>query len=258
MGLTMRERRALARESAQKYRGASRRQKVALLEAFVGQTQFCDAIPFYRQEKQFARIVIELSRVDFCNWAVQAAGQCDPLIELFLDEIRAGLVMQMDGARLQVMKELGRADTAQSFMWVMRGGPPGKPVILYRYHPSRSASIPLQYLSGYKGHLQTDGYEGYAEVGSLPGIVHVGCWAHARRKFDEPAKSSKKAAALMKPWGGLERSIASRQSCVLSSYPPRRFSGVEKGRSCRFCGISKSGLKRKLSKFRPRFSWAKR
>ena len=165
------------------------------LLAFVLVSKFCDAIPFYRQEKQFARIGIELPRGDFCNWAVQAAGQCDSLMELFLDEIRAGPVMQMDETRVQVMKELGRADSAQSFMWVMRGGPPGKPVIVYRYHPSRSAAIPLQYLSGFQGHLQTDGYEGYAEVGSLPGIVHVGCWAHVRRKFDEAAKSSKKSGS---------------------------------------------------------------
>jgi hypothetical protein len=33
-------------------------------------------------------------------------------MELFLDEIRAGPVMQMDETRVQVMKELGRADTA--------------------------------------------------------------------------------------------------------------------------------------------------
>lgn len=165
------------------------------LLAFVLVSKFCDAIPFYRQQKQFARIGIELPRVDFCNWTIQAALQCDPLMELFLDEIRAGPVMQMDETRVQVMKELGRADSAQSFMWVMRGGPPGKPVIVYRYHPSRSAAIPLQYLSGFHGHLQTDGYEGYAEVGSLPGIVHVGCWAHVRRKFDEAAKSSNKSGS---------------------------------------------------------------
>ena len=106
------------------------------------------------------------------------ARQCDPLVEIFLEQIRAGPVVQMDETRLQVMKELGRADTAQSFMWVIRGGPPENPVILYRYHPSHSAKIPLVYLSDYKGYLQTDGYEAYADVGALEGITHVGCWAH--------------------------------------------------------------------------------
>ena len=54
------------------------------LLAFILVGKFCDAIPFYRQEKQFARIGVELSRVDFCNWAVEAALKCDPLVEIFL------------------------------------------------------------------------------------------------------------------------------------------------------------------------------
>ncbi len=55
------------------------------LLAYVMVSKFCDAIPFYRQEKQFNRIGIELSRVDFSNWAIQAARQCDPLVEILLD-----------------------------------------------------------------------------------------------------------------------------------------------------------------------------
>jgi transposase len=165
------------------------------LLAYVLVSKFCDAIPFYRQEKLFSRIGIELSRVDFSNWAIQAARQCDPIIEIFLDEIRAGPVVQMDETRLQVMKELGRANTTQSYMWVIRGGPPENPVILYRYHPTRSAKIPLQYLSEYEGFLHTDGYEGYEKAGALPGVTHAGCWAHVRRRFDEAAKASKKTGS---------------------------------------------------------------
>jgi transposase len=117
------------------------------LLAYVLVSKFCDAIPFYRQEKLFRRIGIELSRVDFCHWAMQVARQCDPLIEGFLDDIRAGPAVQMDETPLQVMKELGRADTTKSYMWVLRGGPPQTPLVVYRYHPSRSARIALQYPS---------------------------------------------------------------------------------------------------------------
>ena len=175
------------------------------LLAFILVSKFCDAIPFYRQEKQFARIGVQLPRGDFCHWAAQAALKCDPLMEIFLEQIRSGPVVQMDETRVQVMKEPGRADTTQSFMWVMRGGPPQAPLILYRYHPSRSASIPLQYLSGYHGFLQTDGYEGYAEVGSLPGIIHSGCWSHARRKYDEAAKASKHAGSAHEAMGRIAK-----------------------------------------------------
>lgn len=160
------------------------------LLAYVLVSKFCDAIPFYRQETLFRRIGVELSRTDFCNWAVQAGRAADPLVEIFLDEIRAGPVVQMDETHLQVMKERDRANTTKSYMWVMRGGPPAAPLILYRYHPSRNARIPFEYLSSFKGHLQTDGYEGYTDIGSQPEIIHVGCWAHCRRKFDEAATAS--------------------------------------------------------------------
>ena len=175
------------------------------LLAYVMVSKFCDAIPFYRQEKLFRRIGIELSRVDFCNWAIQVARQCDPLIEVFLDEIRAGPVVQMDETPLQVMKELGRANTKKSYMWVMRGGPPENPVIVYRYHPTRGAKIPLGYLSEYEGFLQTDGYDGYTDTGLLAGITHAGCWAHARRKFDEAAKASKKTGSAEEALGQIRK-----------------------------------------------------
>ena len=55
------------------------------LLAFILVAKFCDAIPFYRQEKQFARIGVELSRADFCHWAMEAAGKCDALIEIFIE-----------------------------------------------------------------------------------------------------------------------------------------------------------------------------
>lgn len=165
------------------------------LLAYVLVSKFCDAIPFYRQETLFRRIGVELSRTDFCNWAVAVGGAADPLMRVFLDEIRAGPVVQMDETHLQVMKERDRADTTKSWMWVMRGGPPQAPVILYRYHPSREARIPLEYLSGFRGHLQTDGYDGYELVGSQPEVIHVGCFAHCRRKFDEAAHAAGKGGS---------------------------------------------------------------
>jgi hypothetical protein len=41
--------------------------------------------------------------------------------------------------------------------------------------------------------LQTDGYEGYTALGAEPGSVHVGCWAHTRRKFDEALRGQGKS-----------------------------------------------------------------
>jgi transposase len=198
------------------------------LLAYILVSKFCDAIPFYRQEKLFRRIGIELSRVDFSHWAIQAARQCDPLIGGFLDEIRAGPVVQMDESRLQVMKELGRADTTQSFMWVIRGGPPQNPVVVYRYHPTRSAKIPLSYLSDYEGYLQTDGYEGYRDVGSLAGITHVGCWSHVRRKFDEASKATKKPGSAEEALGRIAKLYRIERELRGQDLGPQKFARQRK------------------------------
>ena len=46
--------------------------------------------------------------------------------------------------------------------------------------------FPAAFLNGFRGYLQTDGYAGYNAV---EGAIHVGCWAHVRRKFDEALRA---------------------------------------------------------------------
>ena len=166
--------------------------------AYIVTAKYCDAIPLYRQEKQFSRIGIDISRSSLCGWVLEAAEKCTPLIELMLDHIRAGPMIEMDETTVQVLKEMSRPDTSKSYMWVMCGGAPEHPVLLYRYHPTRSKEVAKVYLNGYHGYLKTDGYSGYDEVGRSDQIIHVGCWAHARRKFDEASAATKKTGAAEK------------------------------------------------------------
>lgn len=58
--------------------------------------KFCDHLPYYRQEKRFERIGVDVSRQDMGNWQMALTRQLDPLMELFEREIRSGPVMQMD------------------------------------------------------------------------------------------------------------------------------------------------------------------
>jgi transposase len=107
--------------------------------------------------------------------------------------LKSGPVIQMDETTVQVMGEEGREDTQKSYMWLALGGPLDKPVVLYEYRETRGGYHAKELLKGYSGYLQTDGYEGYdSAVKDMPGIVHVGCFAHARRKFYEASKITKK------------------------------------------------------------------
>jgi len=165
------------------------------LVAYMLVSKFCDALPFYRQERQFQRMGVDLSRQDMANWTMAVARRIQPLVQLLRREIHDGPVVQIDETTLQVMQEPGRANTSKSYMWVYRGGQPEHPVVDYQYHPSRSGEVPLKALQDYRGFVQTDGYEGYEELGRQPGITHVGCWAHVRRKFFEAKVVSKQSGS---------------------------------------------------------------
>lgn len=159
------------------------------LVAHIACAKFEDALPLYRQEKIFARKGIELPRSTLCSWLIKAAERAGPVMALLGREVRSGPVVNADETPLQVMKEPGRADTAKSYMWVFRGGDPKRPAVVFRYHATRSGQVPLDFLKGYRGYVQCDGYAGYEALGREPGVTLVGCWAHARRKFDKIAKA---------------------------------------------------------------------
>ena len=161
------------------------------LVAYIITAKFCDALPFFRQERQFQRIGIDISRQDMANWTIRVHHRVVPFLALLGQEIRRGPTVGIDETRVQVMNEPGRANTCQSYMWVFLGGMPEHRVVDYQYHPTRSGKVPLEYLSEYEGYVQSDGYEGYAELGRQPGVIPVGCWAHARRKYYEAKVVSK-------------------------------------------------------------------
>ena len=152
--------------------------------------KFCDALPFYRQERMFRRFGLEISRQDMANWTIAVAAKLSGYMELLKAELLRSPALHCDETYFQVMDEDERANPTKSYMWVMTGGTGRRCVVLYRYHASREGDFISSFLSSYNGFLQTDGYAGYNAIGEKPGIVHVACWAHARRKFVEAWEAS--------------------------------------------------------------------
>jgi transposase len=151
--------------------------------------KFCDALPFYRQEQRFARMGIDISRQDMSNWTIAAAEAAEPVMKILETELLRGPVIHMDETPVQVLGQTDRPNTAKSYVWLARGGPPGRTVILYRCRPTRAARHPQEMLAEYSGYLQTDGYEAYAKAIEGRPIILVGCWAHARRRFFDASKA---------------------------------------------------------------------
>ena len=155
--------------------------------------KFVMGSPLYRQEQEINRKGIHLSRQTMSNWILKAAEEyLTPVYECLHKELLTRDVLHADETTLQVLHEPGKKPQSESYMWLYRtSGDTDKPIVLYEYQPGRGAKHPKEFLAGYKGYLHTDGYVGYHDLGD--DIIVIGCWAHARRKFDEAVKSLPKA-----------------------------------------------------------------
>ena len=195
------------------------------LLAYVATAKYADALPLYRQETILQRAGIDVSRATLAHWMVRFGQGVQPLVNLMRETLLAGDFLQMDETRYQVLKEPGKAAQSQSYLWVQRGEPAlGQPIVLYDYDPSRSGTVPVRLLEGFRGYLQTDGYEGYEAVCEANGLVHVGCWAHARRKFDEAVKGQGRGALRKKA----SHRSAKETKALQGLDQIRRLYGVEK------------------------------
>jgi transposase len=161
--------------------------------AYVATNKYADGLPLYRQCHALKRLGIEQERHTLAHQMIKAGQLSQPLINLYHDKALEYPVLQMNETRTQVLKEPDKAASSQSYMWVMRGGPPGQTVVCFTYDPSRRQTVPERLLSGYEGYLQTDGYGGYNRITKEETITGVGCWQHARRKFTDAQKAIKRS-----------------------------------------------------------------
>lgn len=146
------------------------------------------ASPLYRLEHELKSQGISLSRQTMANWLIRCSEDwLEPIYERMKAKLLEHDVLHADETVLQVLQEPGKKANTNSYEWLYRtSGDDEHAIVLYEYQPTRSSSHPKHFLKGFKGYLHTDGYAGYH---SLPDITVVGCWAHARRKFEEALKA---------------------------------------------------------------------
>ncbi len=171
------------------------------LLAWILVAKYADALPLYRLEGILKRHGGRISRTTLANWMIRLEDVFKPLMNLLREHQLGSDYLQADETRIQVLKETGKSAQSDKWMWVIRGGPPDRPVVLFEYAPSRSEEVPLRLLDGFHGVLQTDGYAGYNRVCRENAITRIGCWDHARRKFVEASQAAptkKKGAKVSK------------------------------------------------------------
>ena len=154
--------------------------------AHVMYQKFVNSMPLYRQAKDWDAFGVKISRGTLANWIIYTSDHwLLPLWNAWKGILLTSPVIMADETVVQVLKEPGKTPQSESRMWVYCTGdvemPP--PIVLFEYQPSRSGDYPKEFLKiGRKFYLHTDGYAGYNTVENAE---HCGCFAHARRKFEE-------------------------------------------------------------------------
>lgn len=151
--------------------------------AHVAVSKFEDALPLYRMCKILHRYGIEISRATLANWMIALGEKVQPLVNLIQDHILEYDYLGIDETPFQVLKEKDRKADTLSYMWILKGGPPEKKSVLFKYDPHKSQKVLKEIIEGFKGYLQSDGGSCYSYLESVETIHHVGCFAHARRYF---------------------------------------------------------------------------
>lgn len=144
--------------------------------------KYANSVPLYRQEKDWQQYGVALKRSTLANWIIQCSRTYfSPVYDYMHRRLIQRRYVMADETRMQVLKEDGRRAQTQSFLWCFRSGDDGlPPIILFHYSPTRNGDVAKEFLDGFNGYLETDGYQGYNKV---PEIKRCTCFAHLRRYF---------------------------------------------------------------------------
>ena len=159
--------------------------------AFALVHKYVDGTPLYRLAQTFERAGVPVSRGALGRWVIASSERhLHRIFDALKLRLRSQDVIHGDETTVQVLKEEGKAPTSTSYMWVYRSSEDSEqPIVLFDYQPGRGQEHPQAFLGDYRGILMSDGYTAWR---TLKGATHLGCMAHARRRFADALKARKK------------------------------------------------------------------
>jgi transposase len=146
-------------------------------------SRFDDHVAYYTLERIFReRFGVAISRQQMVQWVEKVAHLLQAIYWLIWQELKAGDYLQIDESPVKVLDPEVKGKAAQGYLWFY--SQPGGYVFL-EFHQSRGRDGPRARLRGFRGTMQTDGYELYDALRKeRPSTLkRIGCVSHARRKF---------------------------------------------------------------------------
>lgn len=149
-------------------------------------------LPFHRQIAIYKQLGVSLPASTINGWHKDT---CDLLRALYyrLKEILLSSdYIQVDESTIPVINKK-KQKAAKEYLWVVRSVI--EKLVFFHYDKgSRAQKVIVELLRDFKGAVQSDGYGAYSIYENKAGVLLLGCWAHARRKFKEAEKEDKSGA----------------------------------------------------------------
>ncbi|MCP4126429.1 MAG: IS66 family transposase [Gammaproteobacteria bacterium] len=179
----------------------------ASLLAHILISKYVDHLPLYRQVQQYKRQGVDIPSSTMSDWFMASCRLLSPLYEVLKAKLLTCNYLQADETPIKVQLKDKKGKLHQGYHWVYHDVE--NRIACFDYRKSRSRAGPKDFLAGYQGLLQSDGYTAYDEFDRKEGITLLGCMAHVRRKFvearDNDARRSDKVLAWIGELYGLEQ-----------------------------------------------------
>jgi len=151
-------------------------------------SKYQDHLPFYRQIEMFRRQGVSMAASTVNGWFQASVTLLEPLYETLKKEVLSSDYIQIDETTIPVMDRDHPGATRKGYHWIIRA-PENRKLYFHYDEGSRSQRVAIDILKAFKGAVQSDGYFAYDIYENKKEVLLLGCWAHARRKFEEALKN---------------------------------------------------------------------
>lgn len=154
--------------------------------------KYLDHLPVYRQMQRFERAGVKIPYATLTTWIAQTCQLITPLFEALKKEVLDTPYLQIDETPIKVLDKGKAGTTHKGFYWVYHD--PLKKMVFFDYQEGRSREGPVKMLRGFRGYIQSDGYNAYEVFDNRKDITLLHCLAHARRMFIEAMDNDRSVA----------------------------------------------------------------
>lgn len=155
--------------------------------------KYVNHLPFYRQIQMFKQQGISIAPATINGWFGDVSDLMRPAYYRLKELVLQSGYIQSDETTIPIINN-EKHKTINGYIWMIRAVT--EELVFFHYdYGSRAQKVALQLFKDYQGVIQTDGYAVYDIYENKKGVLPIGCWAHARRKFEEALKEDKARAS---------------------------------------------------------------